>query len=60
LIKKASLNFFEFSATPRHEIDSQQLRENLLAVVEETMQPAHVSLWLRSVEPASKHNAEQA
>ena len=36
-----------FSATLRNEVDSSQLREHLIAVVQETMQPAHVSLWLR-------------
>jgi hypothetical protein len=28
-------------------VDLDQLREQLLAVVQETMQPAHVSLWVR-------------
>jgi hypothetical protein len=37
-----------FSATLRNEVDLSQLREQLLNVVQETMQPAHVSLWLRS------------
>jgi hypothetical protein len=37
-----------FSATLRNEVDLGQLREHLLDVVQETMQPAHVSLWLRS------------
>jgi len=36
-----------FSATLRHEVDLTELREHLLAVVQETMQPSHVSLWLR-------------
>ncbi len=39
-----------FSSTLRQEVDLDQLREHLVAVVEETMQPAHVSLWLRSTQ----------
>jgi len=35
-----------FSATLREEVDPDRLSERLVAVVEETMQPAHVSLWL--------------
>ncbi len=40
-----------FSAALRSEIDLNDLREQLLSVVNETMQPAHVSLWLRVPEP---------
>ena len=36
-----------FSTTLRREVELDQLREALLAIVQETMQPSHVSLWLR-------------
>jgi hypothetical protein len=43
-----------FSATLRSELDPDELRGRLLGVVEETMRPTHVSLWLRTA-PSKAH-----
>ena len=45
-----------FSATLRNEVDLNQLREELVAIVQETMQPSHVSLWLRKSDNERKPN----
>ncbi len=43
----AARTLASFSATLRHDVDLGQLQQHLLSVVDETMQPAHASLWLR-------------
>ncbi|HZD58575.1 MAG TPA: hypothetical protein VE136_17715 [Anaerolineales bacterium] len=39
-----------FSATPQDEVELGQLTGSILYVVDETMQPAHISLWLKPTE----------
>ena len=46
-----------FSSTLRHEVDLDQLREELVTVVQETMQPSHISLWLRPTDQSRAHRA---
>ncbi len=42
-----------FAETARDETDLNRLTDEMLRVVEETMQPAHVSLWLRGISSGS-------
>jgi len=47
-----------FSTTLRNEVDLATLREHMAAVVQETMQPAHVSLWLRPPAHHGNHRVQ--
>jgi hypothetical protein len=46
-----------FSSTLRAEVDLEQLREQLVTVVQETMQPSHISVWLLPMASARKLSA---
>jgi hypothetical protein len=43
-----------FSVTLHQEIDLEHLNEQIMSVIQKTVQPAHVSLWL--YKPASREN----
>jgi hypothetical protein len=40
-----------FDSTLQNEVDLARLTDDLLAAVEETMQPSHASLWLAHPTP---------
>jgi hypothetical protein len=45
-----------FTEALRQEVDLEQLGSQLLQVVQETMQPAHLSLWLAPTSPPAQSN----
>ncbi|HEU0028411.1 MAG TPA: hypothetical protein VFQ25_14960 [Ktedonobacterales bacterium] len=49
-----------FGALLRSEVDLEHLSERLTAVVDETMRPAHISLWLQHADARAPHPASEA
>jgi hypothetical protein len=49
----------QFAATARDEVDMDKLTAALLRVVEETVQPEHPSLWLKSTNQPLSKSVEQ-
>ncbi len=55
----AATTLHNFSATLRSEIDLSQLSEHLVTIVQETMQPSFVSLWLRQPQESISSRDQQ-
>ena len=53
----AAKTLAEFAATVRDEVDLNKLTDRLIAVVEETMQPARISLWLKPTADGRRRSA---
>ncbi|RPJ51499.1 MAG: hypothetical protein EHM21_02565 [Chloroflexi bacterium] len=43
-----------FAGTVRNEVNLENLNHHMLSVVQETIQPTHISLWLRDTAPTRK------
>ena len=56
----AAKTLHAFSMTLQGELDLAQLHEQLVAVVQETMQPSHISLWLSKPKPTMEQLKDES